>query len=181
VLHEAQASVLIARPGSRTRPARVVVAADGLLDVGRGGDAWPIGLLPDDAAITIAKLTDDGEAAEMRALEFGEALQARGLTVRNAFPLGEPRAELIRLAQATEADLIVVGWRALTPADPEPLGRLATAVAKFAPCSVLVVRPERSAPAARSRLPGHAQLPVPAPVEANGIRLSTLNLTPAST
>jgi nucleotide-binding universal stress UspA family protein len=137
-------------------------------------------LLPDDADITITKLTDDGEAAEMRALEFGEALQARGLTVRNAFPFGEPRAELVRLAQATEADLVVVGGRALTPTDPEPHGQLATAVAKYGPRSVLVVRPERNAPAARSCLPGHARLPVPAPVEADGMRPSTFNATPAS-
>jgi nucleotide-binding universal stress UspA family protein len=172
VLHAAQASVLIARPGARTRPARVIVAVDGLLDDWRV-DAWPFALLPDAAAITIAKLTDDGEAAELRALEFGEALQARGLTVRSAFPFGEPRAELVRLAQATDADLIVVGGRAPNPTDPEPHVQLATAVAKYAPCSVLVVRPERNAPGARSYLPGHARVPVPAPVEADGMRPST--------
>lgn len=172
VLHAAQASVLVARPGARTRPARVIVAVDGLLD-GWSADACPFALLPDDVAITIAKLTDEGETAELRALEFGEALQARGLTVRNAFPLGEPRAELVRLAQATEADLIVVGGRALNPPDPEPHGQLATAVAKYAPCSVLVVQPARNPLAARSSLPGHARWP--APVEAGGQRTSTFN------
>lgn len=172
VLHAAQASVLIARPGARTRPARVIVAVDGEID-GWRADAWPFALLPDNADITIAKLADEGESAEMRALEFGEALQALGLTVRNAFPLGEPRAELVRLAQATDADLIVVEGRALNPTDPEPHGQLASAVAKYAPCSVLVVRPERNALAARACLPNHAHWP--ASVEANGPRPSTFN------
>ena len=170
VLHAAQASVLIARPGPRTRPARVIVAVDGLLDGGWGPASWPLALLPDDADITVAQLADDGEAAELGALEFGEDLQARGLTVRNAFPLGEPRAELVRLAQASEADLIIVGGRAPSPTDREPHGQLATAVAKYAPCSVLVVRPEPNAPAAGPSLPGHARWRVP--VEVDGTRPS---------
>jgi nucleotide-binding universal stress UspA family protein len=125
-------------------------------------------LLPADADVTIAKLTDDGEAAEMRALEFGEALQARGLTVRNVFPLGEPRAELVRLAHAAEADLVVVDGRAHDPTDPEPPIELATAVAKYAPCSVLVVRAERNATGARSGRSDRARVPEPALVEAFG-------------
>jgi nucleotide-binding universal stress UspA family protein len=179
VLHAAQASVLIARPSTRTRPARVIVAADGLLG-SRWAEAWPMALLPADAEVTIAKLTGEGEAAEMRALEFGEAMQARGQIVRNVFPLGEPRAELVRLAHAAEADLIVVNGGTHDPTDPEPPIQLATAVAKYGPCSVLVVRPERHVPAVRSCLPGHARLPVPAPVEADGMRPSTFNATPAS-
>jgi nucleotide-binding universal stress UspA family protein len=167
VLNKARASVLIARPGTRRRPAHVIVAVDGFLD-GRGPEAWPMGLLPAGADITVAKLTDEGEAAEMRALEFGETLQARGLIVRNVFPLGESRAELVRLAHAAEADLIIVDGRADDPADPESPITLATAVAKYAPCSVLVVRPERNVTAARPYLPGHARLPVPALVEAHG-------------
>lgn len=168
VLHAARASVLIARPGRRLRPARIVLAADGLLDRLQA-DAWPISLLPGDADITIAKLAEaadnfrgsageragaasEVEAAEIRALELGEALQARGLTVRNVFPLGEPRAELVRLAHATEADLVIVGGGAAPAKDDEAQARLATAAAKYAPCSVLVFQAQ----------PGQAALaPVP--------------------
>ncbi len=192
VLHEAPSSVLIARPGPHSRPTRVIVAIDGLADW-LSADAWPIGLLPADADVTIAKLAieddddgdsaqpgrqtpdaDDSDAAELLALEFGEALQARGLTVRNVFPLGEPRAELVRLAHTSEADLVIVGGRAVPAIDGEPQRPLATAVAKYAPCSVLVVRPHLSKEAAHSALPGRTRLPAQAPLEPRGARYSAV-------
>jgi len=155
VLHAAQASVLIARPGRGPRPARIVLAVDGLLDW-LHADAWPVALLPGDADITLAKLAaaDDAldgsaseragaaEAAAISTLELAEALQARGQTVRNVYPRGEPRAELVRLAQAAEADLVIVGSGAAPASGDEAQASVATAVAKFAPCSVLVVRPQ---------------------------------------
>lgn len=146
VLEAAPASVLVARPGRRDRPARVIVAADGLLDW-LTPHAWPIALLPPTAEVTVAKLAVEPDApgqdeeAELRALEFAEALQARGLKARNVFPQGEPRAELVRLARASQADLVLVGRQpALTVAGAAPQA-LALAVARYAPCSVLVVQP----------------------------------------
>jgi nucleotide-binding universal stress UspA family protein len=135
-VHAAPASVLIARPGPRSRPARVVLAADGLTDW-MAPHAWPVALLPPEADLTVASLATaangEGEAADLQAVEFAEALQAQGLTVRNVFPPGEPRAELVRLALAGEADLVIVSGQAAG-------GQLAPAVAKYAPCSVLVAR-----------------------------------------
>ena len=151
VFHAAQTSVLIARPGRHSAPARIVLAADGLMDWLAPG-AWPLTLLPPSADVTVARLapegeaTDDCEAADLRAVEFGEALQAQGLRVRNVFPHDEPRAELIRLARAAEADLVIVaGQTSPAPGEGTP-GSWAPAVAKYAPCSVLVVRPGHSLP-----------------------------------
>jgi nucleotide-binding universal stress UspA family protein len=192
VLHEAPSSVLIARPGPHSRPARVILAADGLADW-LPADAWPMALLPADTDVTIAKLAiehdeygagaqpgcptpvaDGSDEAEMLALEFGEALQARGLAVRNIFPPGEPRAELVRLARSSRADLVIVGGRAMPAIDGEPQRPLATAVAKYAPCSVLVVQPQLSKSAHRSAVLGRTQLPARPPVETRGARYSAL-------
>lgn len=152
VLHAASPHVLIARPGRRARPARIVLAADGG-GAWLSGNAWPLAVLPDDADITIAKLAGPAEggaasapadpqieAAEMRALELGEALQARGLTVRNVFPPGEPRAELVRLAHDAEAELVIVAEGAAPENSGGAQDQLAIAVAKYAPCSVLVLK-----------------------------------------
>jgi nucleotide-binding universal stress UspA family protein len=191
VLHAAQASVLIARPGRCPRPARIVLAADGLLNW-LHADAWPISLLPGDADITIAKLAaaanefegnageragaaSEAEAAEVSALELGEALQARGLTVRNVFPLGEPRAELVRLAHAAEADLVIVGGGTASESDDEAQGALATATAKYAPCSVLVVRAQPGQAVVAPAHPGRARAVGQAPAETYALPAPTVH------
>jgi nucleotide-binding universal stress UspA family protein len=162
VVLAAQTSVLVARPGRRSGPARVIVAADGLMDW-LAPDGWPLALLPAGAKVTVAKLAveaeapDEGEEAELRAVEFGERLQAHGQVVRNVFPHGEPRAALVRLARAAEADLVIVGHQSAPTAGAGMARPLAPAVARYAPCSVLVVRPD---------LPG-PRWPAPAPATAS--------------
>jgi nucleotide-binding universal stress UspA family protein len=151
VVRAARTSVLIARPARRPRPARILLAADGLMDW-LAPDAWPIALMPVGAQITVAKLAveseaaGEGEAAELRAVEFGEALQAQGLTVRNVFPHGEPRAALVRLARAAEADLVIVGGQTAPTTGAAPARSLVAAVTRYAPCSVLVVQPDPHGP-----------------------------------
>ena len=113
ILRAARTSVLVARPARRSRPPRVIMAADGLVDL-LAPDGWPLALLPPGAEVTVAKLAieaeapNDAEEADLRAVDFAEVLQAQGLAVRNVFPHGEPRAALVRLAYATEADLVIV-------------------------------------------------------------------------
>ncbi len=158
VVREARTSVLVARSVRRTRPARVILAADGLMDW-LAPDGWPMALMPAGAEITVAKLEvateapGGGEEADLRAVEFGELLQAHGRAVRNVFPGGEPRAALVRLARAAEADLVIVGHPTAPMAGAGMARPLAPAVARYAPCSVLVVHPDPNGP------PGSAQAP----------------------
>jgi nucleotide-binding universal stress UspA family protein len=193
VLHAAQASVLIARPSRRPRPVRIVLAADGLLSWLQA-ESWPISLLPDDADITIAKLAaaadslggstggqagaaSEAGAAEVSALELGEALQARGLTVRNVFPLGEPRAELVRLAHTAEADLVIVGGGTASESNDEAQRNMATATAKYAPCSVLVVRAHPGQAAAAPAPPSRACVAGQAPAVTYAPNAPTVHAT----
>ncbi|MCC7359733.1 MAG: hypothetical protein IT317_09660, partial [Anaerolineales bacterium] len=91
---------------------------------------------------------------------LGEALQARGLTVRNVFPPGEPRAELVRLAHDAEAELVIVAEGAAPENSGGAQDQLAIAVAKYAPCSVLVLK-TRPEPASMALTPlACAQAPV---------------------
>jgi nucleotide-binding universal stress UspA family protein len=54
---------------------------------------------------------------------------------------GEPKALIIDRARDINADLVVVGSRGATGLTKFLLGSVATAVARFAPCSVEIVRP----------------------------------------
>ncbi len=151
VVRAARPSVLVARPARRARPMRVIVAADGLMDW-LAPDGWPLALLPAGSEVTVAKLaveaesSNEGEEAELRAVEYGEGLQAHGLAARNVFPHGEPRAALVRLARAAEADLVIVGDHSAPRGGAGMARTLAPAVARYAPCSVLVVRPDQNRP-----------------------------------
>jgi hypothetical protein len=82
-------------------------------------------------------------ATEDLALSLGEWVQARGFRVRNLFPVGEPRAELIRLARTARADLVIVADADGPRPDLPQTATLAGAAFRFAPCSVLALRPMR--------------------------------------
>ncbi len=57
---------------------------------------------------------------------------------------GHPADELVRLAEESDAELIVLGARGMTATQRFLLGSVSLKVAKHAPCSVLVTRPIRS-------------------------------------
>jgi nucleotide-binding universal stress UspA family protein len=64
----------------------------------------------------------------------------RGLTVHPALVEGHPAEEIIRAAQRTHADLVILGSRGVTGLKGAFLGSVSRKVARHAPCSVLVVR-----------------------------------------
>ena len=78
--------------------------------------------------------------AETHALEVVKYLYNCGTPVRSATRCGHPAEEILFAARELGADLIVVGARGQTRADPFLLGGVAQKVVKYAPCPVLVVR-----------------------------------------
>lgn len=64
----------------------------------------------------------------------------RGLTVHPALVEGHPAEEIIRAAQRTQADLVILGSRGMTGLKGAFLGSVSRKVALHAPCSVLVVK-----------------------------------------
>lgn len=166
VARQARCSVLVARPGGRTRAQRVIVAVDGSPESQRAVD-WVRALaLPDDAELTVfgvaeevrvfgadiqrdEMLRGDDSASVQRAMRVvaeghvKAALDILSGSVAQVRPLvrsGQPAAELVRLAQEQSADLIVIGARGQTRAELHQLGGVAEKVVRFAPGSVLVAR-----------------------------------------
>jgi len=64
----------------------------------------------------------------------------RGLTVHPLLVEGRPAEEIIRAAERTHADLVLLGSRGMTGLKGAFLSSVSRKVARHAPCSVLVVR-----------------------------------------
>jgi nucleotide-binding universal stress UspA family protein len=67
----------------------------------------------------------------------------RGLTVHPLLVEGRPAEEIIRAAERTHADLVLLGSRGMTGLKGAFLGSVSGKVALLIPCSVLVVRRTR--------------------------------------
>jgi nucleotide-binding universal stress UspA family protein len=63
-----------------------------------------------------------------------------GLATETRVTLGDPRVDLVEIARAERADLIVVGSHGRTGIGKLLLGSVASHVVTHAPCSVLVVK-----------------------------------------
>jgi nucleotide-binding universal stress UspA family protein len=72
--------------------------------------------------------------------EAAAFLESRGLAVRTYLGFGKPSEEILRLAQETGADLIVLGTRPHHPVRRRLLGATADKVVDHASCPVLVVK-----------------------------------------
>jgi nucleotide-binding universal stress UspA family protein len=70
-----------------------------------------------------------------------ERLDSSGIKTTTELLSGDPKAVIIDRARETAADLVVVGSRGATGLTKFLLGSVAAAVARFAPCSVEIVRP----------------------------------------
>jgi nucleotide-binding universal stress UspA family protein len=137
---------------------RVLIATDGSTDA-RTAAQWLVDLpLPHQASAlvltvvdlppspldipTVADfkrtLLDEGRTA---ADELLPLFKGRLASVESRVVAGDPRQEIPRLAQEWAADLIVVGARGLGAVATAVLGSVSLAVARHAPCPVLVVRP----------------------------------------
>jgi nucleotide-binding universal stress UspA family protein len=79
-------------------------------------------------------------AAETHVWAALDRLQVSGAQIRPIVRAGQPAAEIVRCAQTQDADLLVIGARGQSRAEPFPLGGVAEKLIRFAPCSVLVAR-----------------------------------------
>ena len=71
-------------------------------------------------------------------------LRAKGLTVTTAVKWGDPKSKIINAAEEWHADLIVVGSHGQAALERFTMGSVSDAVARYAPCSVEVVRIPKS-------------------------------------
>ncbi|HEY2991766.1 MAG TPA: universal stress protein [Methylomirabilota bacterium] len=147
----------------------VLLATDGSSDA-QVATAWLTGFpLPDDThvrVVTVAAAVPspldiaparDFQASlhqEARAVADGTAavLADRFRTVEARALAGDPREELMRMAEEWPADLVVLGARGLSGVAGFFLGSVSLAVARHAPCAVLVVKEAREARALRGAL-----------------------------
>ncbi len=91
---------------------------------------------------TLARFPDDvEEERQQSAVEEAKTLLAEsGIDARSAAPVGDAAAEIVRIAEESGADLIVLGARGLNPLKRLVLGSVSTKVLHQAPCDVLVVK-----------------------------------------
>jgi len=68
------------------------------------------------------------------------ALAPRGFAIETDVAVGDPKAEIVRMAEEWGADLVVLGARGLGPIKRFLLGSVSSAVARHARCPVLVVK-----------------------------------------
>ena len=163
VAHYAPCPVLVARPAERERPLSVVLATDGsaeaqgaaaflcmlslpcwaevtVVSVGEAPFDFPVGerhLIRDLPAPLQQALSD---AAETHATAAMERLQSCSAQIRCDIRVGHATTEILAAAWEHDADLIVIGARGQTRAEPFPLGSVAQKIVKYAGCSVLLVR-----------------------------------------
>jgi len=167
VVERACCSVLVARPPADAPLHRLVLAVDGSPEAQRAVE-WVRALTlqrgSEVAVISVAEIIGDfsygltseteyphgADLALMQRAQLHTAethvwaaldrLQISGGYIQPSVRAGHPAAEIIRSAQAHDADLLVVGARGQTRVESFALGNVAEKLIRFAPCSVLVVR-----------------------------------------
>jgi len=165
--HYAKCSVLVARPAEHAQPSRIILAADGSIEAQRAAEFLCRLALPEWAEVTVVSVAEMNaslpagngtteqnlvadvpeavrraliDAAEGHISEAGVCLRESSAQVRSDIRFGHPAEEILNAAREHDADLIVIGARGQTRAEPFQLGGVAQKVVKYAQCSVLVVR-----------------------------------------
>lgn len=72
--------------------------------------------------------------------ETSRKLTELGFTVKSILKTGNPAAEILKIERRLKPDFIVVGAKGMTKQHALTLGGVARKVARYATCSVLVVR-----------------------------------------
>lgn len=93
-----------------------------------------------DAALMKRVLAPLEEEAGRVADEAAEPIEQAGFEVATMVLHGNPSHEIVKLAEAKRADLVVVGSRGLAGNSRFLLGSVSDGVVRYAPCTVLVVR-----------------------------------------
>jgi len=75
--------------------------------------------------------------------EISQQVKGLGLKVDTVLSKGDPADEVIKTAERVKAKLIIVGSKGLKGGKPIPLGGVVRKISRYAPCSVLVIRPGR--------------------------------------
>jgi len=86
------------------------------------------------------------QASEDYVHSAAERLRGRGMPASTRVAFGEPKSAIVDRAGEIGADLIVVGSRGTVGLQQLLLGSVANAVARFAPCSVEIVREAEDRP-----------------------------------
>ncbi len=102
---------------------------------------WQVPLLGAELPMPAQYIEDIRTATEQQLDAWtAEATELAGKRVANAFGMGAPWDELVKLARRDGYDLIVVGTHGRTGLKHVLLGSVAEKVVRYAPCAVLVVR-----------------------------------------
>jgi len=74
---------------------------------------------------------------------FAENGVAGSLEREEEVVFGEPGDELLRFAKEKKIDLIIVGYKSYSAIEHLLVGSTASKVARYAPCSVMIYRPDK--------------------------------------
>jgi nucleotide-binding universal stress UspA family protein len=96
---------------------------------------------PDAVAVARTRMREDGEQILDRAVAAvrGKAVSAEAHNVE-----GDPADALIKVAQAVDADLVVVGNKGMSGVKRLVLGSVPNKVSHHCPCSLLIVDTDRA-------------------------------------
>ena len=158
LVHRARCSVRVARPplSGPAGPIRLVIGNNGskaceavIREVARR--QWPENTQAHVLTVVAPASSQDephraiDAAADAAEDEYVDCLRAAGVTADRRFIHGDPRQELVRESESSNADTIFVGPRCFPSASRFLLGSVATAVVTRARSTVEVVR-SRSGP-----------------------------------
>jgi nucleotide-binding universal stress UspA family protein len=76
--------------------------------------------------------------------EIGRHVKSRHMKVETILTHGDPADEILKTAEVLKTALILIGAQGSGESESVPLGGVARKIARYAPCSVLVVRHARS-------------------------------------
>jgi len=74
---------------------------------------------------------------------FAENGVSESLDIEEEVAFGDPGDELLNYAKEKGVDLIVVGYKSYSAIEQLLVGSTAAKVARYAPCSVLIYRPNK--------------------------------------
>jgi nucleotide-binding universal stress UspA family protein len=74
---------------------------------------------------------------------FAENGVAESLEIEEEVVFGEPGDELLKFAKEKKTDLIIVGYKSYSMIEHLLVGSTASKVARYAPCSVMIYRPDK--------------------------------------
>jgi universal stress protein A len=98
-----------------------------------------------EAGVSIADFEAGLRAdAEAQAQELLSKTDQQGVTIQTCILVGLPNTTICHVAEQEQADLIIMGSHGRTGLAHVFLGSVAENTVRYAPCPVLVIRPDRS-------------------------------------